>query len=262
MSWSYDIPEIREDAPVTTQAPTAVEPSVPPASELTPAEIDAIRNAPPEVQTQLATLLSNGLQGQELVSAIRDMLGADPAVMSPTGQGFANTLAQAQLASDNGMSSFTDQDIELVRRRVETITKQLMAQGATDAEIEQAAAQLAGSPEMVAIAKEAAQQQVDAQKFNLFSSRPAEAQAQDQGGQETMGALAAVLGLGAAAAVMAPQEQRPYDLPSASMEQKDMGPTGQALYLAGLTGGFTPSNVPDVRVELGIERGSGNSRSV
>lgn len=98
-------------------------------------------------------------------------LGNDAMVATPTGQGLSNKLDLAAKAREAGLSTHSEQDVALLKARVESQVKQMIASGASDAQIQQAVAGLAHNPELAGIAKDMAQQQLDAEKFNLFSSR-------------------------------------------------------------------------------------------
>ncbi len=138
---------------------------------------------------------------------------AHPMTMMPTGQGQAQQMAMVGNAKAQGRSSYSQEDATALAARATTLAQQMMARGASDAEIQQAVGNLAGNnSELASVARDAAQRQMDADKFNLFSNRNSE-QSQDA--------------------------QR--------MEVLDMGPTTAALALIGLKGGFTPTPVRDVR---------------
>lgn len=100
---------------------------------------------------------------QQMTAAV----GSDIMVATPTGQGLANAIQEA----DSHSSTIDQQDIALLQTRVESLVKQMMAQGAPDAEIQQAVAQLAPNMELAGVAQQIAQQQLDADKFNMFSNR-------------------------------------------------------------------------------------------
>lgn len=169
----------------------------------------------------------------------QDPVGNDVMVAAPTGMELRTEIEMVQQSAN----TFTDKDIELLKSRVESVVKQMMAEGRSDAEIQQAVAGMATSPELAGIAKEAAQQQLDADKFNMFSTRNDE-QAQDQGMQFLGNVMSGIIG-GAVAA-----------------NSQDMS-LGQ-----GVTGGETVSpallctlatpNVPDCRAPS-LDRGFGLS---
>ena len=97
--------------------------------------------------------------------------GNNAMAATPTGQGLGHKLDIAHQANAQGKSTFSEKDIVLLKSRVEAQVKQMIASGAKDADIQQAVAGLAGNPELVAIARDMAQQQLDAEKFNLFNTR-------------------------------------------------------------------------------------------
>lgn len=100
-------------------------------------------------------------------------IGNDAMVATPTGQGLSQQLDLVHQAQAQGKTTVSENDLALLKSRVEAQVKQLIASGATDAQIQQAVAGMAATPELAHVAREMAQQQLDAEKFNLFSTRGA-----------------------------------------------------------------------------------------
>ena len=103
----------------------------------------------------------------------KDPIGNDAMAATATGQALGQRLDLAHQANAQGKSTISEKDIALLKSRIEAQVKQMIASGAKDAEIQQAVAGLAGNPELAGIARDMAQQQLDAEKFNLFSTRNA-----------------------------------------------------------------------------------------
>ncbi len=221
-----------------------------PVPAFTEQELKRISTASPEIQTAVAELLSQKLAPEQLVLSVREVLAAeaghapvgnDIMVATPTGQALDNELGIAAQQSANGQTSITDADIALLKSRVESTVKQMIASGASDEDIQKAVAGMGSTPELASLAQEMAQQQLDAEKFNLFNTRDANGQGADVGaGFSVVGAIAAAVG----GAVMAAEpEQAVEGVTAARMPFLDMGSTTAAL-------AFNPPpvpNVPDVR---------------
>ena len=136
-------------------------------------ELQRIINAPKEVQekiAQYAALYKDDTA--QLIGSVRGVLGPgnDAMVESPTSVGLADKVAQVQQTSGTE-NTFNQKDLELLKDRVQSRVKEMIASGASDAQIQQAVAGMAGSPELASVAKEVAQQQLDAEKFNIFNTR-------------------------------------------------------------------------------------------
>lgn len=129
-------------------------------------------------------------------------VGNDAMVATATSQGLSNDIAIAQQQNAHGQSTYNEQDIALLTSRVEARVKQMIASGATDQEIQQSVGNMA-PPELADIAHKAAQAQIDAEKFNIFSSRNGNGQsANNQSFQSAAWAgVGALTGLGAAGAI-------------------------------------------------------------
>ena len=258
MSWNYDNIILAKPAvaePAATPEPARQNANVPAFSE---DEMRSIKAAPAEVQTAIAGLLAQNLPSNDLILGVREALaasgqaplGMDAMVAGPTGQGLGNALGIVETARESGRSTTTEQDIELTKIRVESQTKQLLASGASETEIQQAAAAAATTPELANVAKEVAQQQVDAEKFNLFSGA-GNNEAQDN-------SMASFIGAGMRATVTAGTNPlalfaKDANVSADRMPFLDMGSTTLAIAAMGQSG-FTPSNVPDVRQNIGIGR--------
>lgn len=135
-------------------------------------------------------------------------LGNDAMVATPDGQGLLTALGVQQTAAENGRSTVDERDIALMKLVVESTVKQLMAQGSSDAEIQQAISSLPYAPELAKIAQEIAQQQLDADKFNMTSTRQANGPGAGTGGPAQGHFVAEALGgiVGAAAVASAASE--------------------------------------------------------
>lgn len=231
-------------------------------------ELAYVANASPEFQNKVAAYMADGLRDGDLTAAVRadiardqglqrDPVGSDIMVAGPTGMGLNNALDLQHTAQENGRSTVNEKDVELLKVRVESRVKQMIAQGATDEEIQQAASQMAGTPELSAIAQQLAQQQLDAEKFNIFNNRDHNL---NEGANFALAGTVIAAAAGTVAYAAASEASasnlvaNPYGLDTAPLPYLDMGPTTAAL-------AFNPPpvpNVPDVRAP-GQNRGNGIS---
>jgi hypothetical protein len=129
----------------------------------------------------------------------------------------------------------------------------MIASGASDKEIQQAVAQLPGNNlEMAAVVEAKVQQQLDADKFNMFSTRNADDAQQSAGAAAVLPTVGALLGAGANSPVAA-AEPNAYGVTAERMPVIDIPP---AQFLAAL-GNLSAPQTPNVA----IDRGQGVGRA-
>ena len=124
-----------------------------------------------------------------------DVKGADIMVQTADAQGLRADLDV--LGDTAGQKhSYTQADVTLLTARVEALAKHMIMNGASDAEISAAVGMLtANSPELAHIAQQVAQKQIDADGYNLFSTRDAAGTGQERSEQPTFNPLAAPFAL-------------------------------------------------------------------
>jgi hypothetical protein len=147
------------------------------------AAMDWVRQQSSVLQKTIINQAAHGNNGTPLTSpeilALIEMhqqvvspIGNDVMVATPTGLGMQRELDELALAQQNGRSTHTAEDIERMTFAIEATVKQMIAGGASDTDIQQAVGQLPGvTPELSQLAQQVAQQQLDAEKFNLFNTR-------------------------------------------------------------------------------------------
>jgi DNA-binding transcriptional regulator YhcF (GntR family) len=176
--------------------------------------------------------------------ALRDPVGADIMVQSPTSQGLANDLSVMSIAQDAGRTTISDHDIALAKIDVDAMVKQMMALGRSDQEIQQAVSMKYGHGDLASVAQEVAGQQLGADKFNLFSNRN-----QEQSAEQTPFLASVGQALGAASvaplsvASASTDVENRYGVTAPRMAVADLGPTTAFLAAEMLP---TP-NVPNVK---------------
>jgi hypothetical protein len=229
MAWDYSNilpPESVADTPSVASAPVAVS-AKPVPTAFTEDDMRRIAASPAHVQTALAELLSQKLPPDELIPAVLGVLekhevqhapiGNDIMVATPTGLGLNNELGIAAQQAANGQTTITEADIALLKSRVESTVKQMIASGASDDEIQKAVAQMGSTPELASMAQEMAQQQLDAEKFNLFNARGNE----DQSASNMLSTVGAVVG-GLAFAKSAHIQASPHGVTAERMPYEDL----------------------------------------
>lgn len=133
---------------------------------------------PAEVQAGVLHHVTNNpnMSPDEVAALMRDTLAqygeANGLVAAPNGMELRTEVGEVRQQYANGFTTTTSDDIERLTFAVQNTVKQMIAQGATDAEIQQAVGQLPGvTPELAAVAEQVAQQQLDAEKFALLDTR-------------------------------------------------------------------------------------------
>lgn len=94
-------------------------------------------------------------------------VGNDIMVATPTGQGLSDKVAVQQRQQEEGRSTISDKDRELLKSKVENRVKELQLAGLTKDEIIRAAGAI--DPGNAALAQEMASAQLAPQDFNLFA---------------------------------------------------------------------------------------------
>jgi hypothetical protein len=152
--------------------------------------LGGVKDAPEWLQTNIAARLAltpiNQNDGQTaaivqnmIIDSTLPPLGVDAMVQTPTAQGTQLERDELQLAQQNGRTTHTEQDIERMTFAIEAQVKQMIAAGATDADIKQAVGNLPNvTPELSQLAQQIAEQQLSAEKFNLFNQRNVDNQGQ------------------------------------------------------------------------------------
>lgn len=79
-------------------------------------------------------------------------------------------LQEAEELAQSG-STTSPEDVALLKSQVENHVRQMIAEGRSDKEILQAVDMLPYSPDLREVAREVAQNNLDAQKFNMFDNR-------------------------------------------------------------------------------------------
>lgn len=133
---------------------------------------------PPEVQAGVLQYVSNNpdLTPAEVAGLMYDTIAeygqANGLVAAPNGMELMTEVGMLSQQHANGLTTHTSQDIERLTFTVQATVKQMIAAGASDDEIQQAVGNLPGvTPELSQLAKQVAQQQLDAEKFALIDTR-------------------------------------------------------------------------------------------
>ena len=128
----------------------------------------------PEKQAALVTAMgAQGIHGTQAVAGyLQEAFAAQGMNAAPVSMGLADQQAMQQNGVAAGRSTVGADDVARVVAQAENLASRMIAQGATDQQIQQAVATLPGTNlETAAIASDAAQRQLDADKFNMFSAR-------------------------------------------------------------------------------------------
>lgn len=172
-------------------------------------------------------------------------VGNDVMVAAPLSIDQAISAGQFATDQQNGMTSFTQRDVDIAMMHAENTVKDLQARGATRDEVLAAVGHLGGGdPALTAMIQDAASKQYESNQ-NPF----APAQGQGQQGAEAMESIGEVLfGVTTAKYVLNDNER--------GLNENGRPPsTGEVLAAMGAAGGFTPDNTPSRQQQRGMGMG-------
>lgn len=100
------------------------------------------------------------------------LTGNDGLVAAPNSMELMTEVGMLGHQYENGLTTTNSADVERMTFAVKATVKQMIASGASDADIQQAVGNLPGvTPELASVAQQVAQQQLDAEKFALIDTR-------------------------------------------------------------------------------------------
>lgn len=250
--WGNYFAAIDEAPAPAVQAPAPAPEAATPA--FSDAQIDALKTQfmtlPPEQQASIVQeMAAQGIQGpQDVAAYLQNAMSA-----TATGLDLAIERGELDMSQSAGRTSVSDADVERVVARAEAVATQMIASGASDKEIQQAVAQLPGNNlEVAAVVEAKVQQQLDADKFNMFSTRNADDAQQSAGAAAVLPTVGALLGAGAATSVAA-AEPNAYGVTAERMPFQDIPP---AQFFAAL-GNLSAPQTPNVAIDRGQGMGLG-----
>jgi hypothetical protein len=189
------------------------------------------------------------LYGQAPMTAeqpgVQSFVGNDIMVAAPTSLEQAIHAGEFAAAQENGMTSFTQHDVDMAMLRVENLVKEMQASGATQEEVLAAVGHYGGGdPALTAMVQDAASKQYAANE-NPFA--PAQGQGQQPAG--TMQSIGEVVFGVAAEKYVLDDNERGLNENGRPLS------TGEVLAAMGAAGGFTPDNTPAQQRQRGMGMG-------